>query len=325
MSGHPAVRASTRERVHAAAAELGYQVDAVARTLRAGSSGLIGLILTNLLNSSIQTIADTIQATGHLHGYEALIATTNGDPDREREVIQLLRSHRVDGVLVMGSGANTELLNGLHAAGFPVVALIRLPRGVQTPAVVYDDRDAGRQAAEHLIGHGHRRIAFIGGPASTRSGRERYAGFVDTLRGSGIPVPEELILRGDFDAQFGTAAAEALLSVAEPATAVVIGNHEAMSAALQVFARRDVDIPGRLSVVGIEDADILRFWHPAITVVDTNPAQLGALALSTILEQLGDPRTEASAGSSPDPARPRPTVVPVQLIQRGSTAHHRTQ
>jgi LacI family transcriptional regulator len=311
MSGHPAVRASTRERVQAAAESLGYQVDSVARSLRAGSSGLIGLVLTNLMNASIQTAANTIQATGHLQGYEVLIATTNEDPDREREIVQRLRSHRVDGVIVMGTGANTLLLNELNASGFPVVALIRLPRGVTTPAVVYDDRDAARQACAHLIALGHRDIAFVGGPGSTRSGRERYAGFVQTLRAADVPVREELVWRGPFDSAFGSAVALGLLAGRRRATAVVVANHEAMSGVLQVFAQQSVVIPQELSIVGIEDAVIQQYWHPAITVIDTNPRQLGALALDEMVRQLKNAEPDVGHG---------PVVVPVALIERASTA-----
>ncbi len=170
LSGHPSVRPETRERVQATALQLGYQVDPIARALRAGSSGLIGLVLTNLMNASIQAIAKTVQSKGHDEGYEVLIATTENDPRREYEIVQRLRSHRVDGVLVMGTGANTDMLNRLHEDGFPVVAIIRLPHGVATPSVVYDDRGAAQQATSYLLSRGHRSIGFIGGPAATRSG-----------------------------------------------------------------------------------------------------------------------------------------------------------
>jgi LacI family transcriptional regulator len=307
LSGHPSVRPATRERVQAAALRLGYRVDPVARALRAGSSGLLALVLTNLMNSSIQVIARTVQTIGHDNGYEVLIATTENEAARELEIVQRLRAHRVDGVIVMGSGPNTGLLNALHADGCPVVAIIRLPAGVRTPSVVYDDPGAARQAADYLLGRGHRDVAFVGGPASTRSGRLRYAGFAAALRTAAAAPRQEITLRGPFTPDFGAAAMTRILGVMPPPTAVVVANHEAMSGVLQVLAQRRVDVPARLSVVGIEDAELLRYWHPAITVVDTEPQRLGELAIETMLRQL---RRE--------PGGETRFVTDTHLVERGS-------
>lgn len=307
LSGHPSVRPETRERVQAAALRLGYRVDPVARALRAGSSRLIALVLTNLLNSSIQVIARTVQAIGHANGYEVLIATTENDSAREREIVQRLRAHRIDGIIVMGAGENTSLLNEVHADGCPVVAIIRLPSGVRTPSVVYDDHGAAGQAAGYLLDRGHRDIAFIGGPAGTRSGRLRYAGFAARLRSTGLAPRAEVTLRGAFTPEFGATAMSKILRAATPPTALVVANHEAMSGVLQVLARHRVDVPGQLSVVGIEDAELLRYWHPAITVIDTEPQRLGELAIATMLRQL---RRETEGESS--------FVMQAHLVERGS-------
>ena len=233
LSGHPSVHPETRARVQAVAEKMDYHVDAVARALRAGSSGLIGVVLTNLVNASIQTIATTIQTKGHALGFEALVATTDNDPLRERDIVNRLRSHRVDGVIIMGVGENTAMLNALDASGFPVVAMIRLPRGVTTPAVVYDDRHAAELATDHLLAIGHRDIAFLGGPASTRSGRERYAGYQRSLRAAGLPVRDELVSRGPFEPEFGVHAVAELLGGPVRPSAFVAANHEATAAALQ--------------------------------------------------------------------------------------------
>jgi LacI family transcriptional regulator len=311
LSGHPSVHPTTRARVQAVAAEMDYQVDAVARALRAGSSGLIGVVLTNLVNSSIQTIATTIQAHGHAAGFEALVATTENDPLRERDIVNRLRSHRVDGVIIMGVGENTAMLNALDAAGFPVVAMIRLPRGVDTAAVVYDDRRAAETATEHLLALGHREIAFLGGPASTRSGRERFAGYLRSLRAAGLAGRDDLTARGPFEPEFGFTAVHDLLVGPVRPTGLVAANHEATPAALQELGRRGISIPHELSVVAIEDADVLRYWHPAITVIDTDPELVGKLALAALLGRLR---------GEPDPAVGGPTVVHVRLVERASTA-----
>jgi LacI family transcriptional regulator len=314
LSGHPSVRPATREHVLLVAERLNYRADPVARALRAGNSGLIGLVLTNLLNPSIQEIAETIQTLGHESELEVLIATTNGRADREQRVIGALTSHRVDGLIVMGSAESAPLLNSLYSGGLPLVELIRLPGEIRTPSVVYDDLAAGRIATEHLLAAGHRRIAFLGGPADTRSGRERYQGFVDALGSRGITVNPVDVFRGEFLSAFGAAAMSQFLDGHTRASGLVVANHEAMFGGLQVLAQHGVAIPASLSVVAVEDEALLSFWHPPITVVDTMPGKLAEAAMQLMLHQLG----QGERPSEPGPAVP--TVMPVRLIERASTA-----
>lgn len=314
LSGHPSVRQSTRDLVFAVAERLDYRADPVARALRAGSSGILALVLTNLLNPSIQEIAETIQSLGHDDDLDVLITTTNGEPERERRVIDTLSRHRVDGLMVMGSSESAPLLNALHSGGLPVVELIRLPEQLVAPSVVYDDFAAGRIAAEHLLELGHTRVAFLGGPADTRSGRERYRGFAGAMASRGLEVRHDDVFRGAFHSEFGAAAMAGFLATAPRATAMVIANHEAMFGALQLVAQHGIDIPGSLSVVAVEDEPLLRFWHPAITVVDTRPVQLAEAAMSIMRQQLGRDPSRLPSISVP------PTVMPVTLIPRASAS-----
>jgi LacI family transcriptional regulator len=312
LSGHPAVRPDTRERVQAIAEKLNYRADPIARALRAGSSGLIGLVLTNLVNPAIQEVAETIQSLGHAAGLEVLIATTNGLAERELSAIGALTSHRVDGLMVMSSDASAELLNSLHAGGLPVVELIRLPDAIQTPSVVYDDRAAGRLATLHLLDQGHRRIAFLGGPPETRSGRERYDGYVAAMHEREVPLLESDVFRGEFSAETGRRAMERIVDAGLATTGLVIANHESMFRALQVLSQRGVDIPSRLSIVAVEDEPLLSYWHPPITAVDTRPVALGHAAMEAMLRQL-------SSASGTAPRIAAPVVMEVELIVRSST------
>ncbi|MHB1171714.1 MAG: LacI family DNA-binding transcriptional regulator [Lacisediminihabitans sp.] len=313
LSGHPAVRPSTREHVSAAAEKLNYRADPIARALRAGSSGLIGLILTNLQNPSIQEIAEVVQSLGQDAGLEVVIATTNGDPERELRAIGALTSRRVDGLIVMSSEASAPMLNSLYDDGLPLVELIRLPGAIRTPSVVYDDRAAGRLATKHLLDQGHTRIAFLGGPPETRSGRERYLGYLEAVHGRGTRSQPSDVFRGDFQTEFGVKSMTQFLDEPERATGLVIANHEALLGALQVLSQRGIAIPDQLSLIAVEDEPLLRFWHPAITVVDTMPAALGSAAMAAMNAQL-------HADEALETAETSPRIMPVRLIERDSTA-----
>jgi LacI family transcriptional regulator len=315
LTGHPAVLPETRQRVLHAAEALHYRVDPVARALRAGSSNLLGLVVSNLQNPSIQQIVEVIQTRGQTEGYEVVIATTNDDGARERRLIQALAGRRVDGLISMSSGANTELLNKLHEGGLPVVELIRLPNGTKTPSVVYDDRTAGRIATEHLISLGHRDIAFLGGPPSTRSGAERYLGFEEALSSAGVPVNPGFVLRGAFSFAYGVTAMDTLLRSQRRPTALVIANHEATFSALQELNRQNVAIPDDLSVVAIEDDPLLPWWHPAISAIDVQPSVMAAQTLDMLLALVRDSAT------SPDSV----VFSDISLVERSSTAPRRAE
>lgn len=289
LGGHPAVLPETRERVVAAAEALNYRGDPVARALRAGSSNLIGLIVSNLQNPAIQTVAEVIQTRGQTHGLEVLIGTTNDDGDRERRLIDTLAGRRVDGLITMSSGANTALLNDLHAGGLPVVDLIRLPPHTTTPAIVYDDLTAAALATQHLLDLGHRRVAFVGGPPSTRTGAERFAGFRSTMQAAHATIDTQLVQRGPFTPTFGVEAVQRLLNGATAPSAVLIANHEAMFSALQALNRAGIGVPEHISVVVIEDDPLLAWWHPPLTAVDVHPTELARVAMDSLLAQRGSP------------------------------------
>jgi LacI family transcriptional regulator len=301
LSGHPAVDPQTREQVLEAAARLRYRVNPAARALRRGSSQMVGLIVTNLVNASIQTLVESVHALAHTAGFQVLMAVTNGDPDREREVLAALTDHRVAGVIVMSSSSDPAQLHALEGQGIAVVDVIRRPRGIRTAVVLNDDRAGAIHATDYLVGLGHRDIAFIGGPTDTQSGSQRFAGYSSVLERHEIELDETI--------EWGAETAGRLFDSMAASTALLVANHEAMFGVLNVAAQRGLRIPDELSLVGFEDAPLFRYWHPAITVVDTDPGSLAADAWQSLAAAMADP---AERGSR--------KVVPAHLVVRDSCA-----
>jgi LacI family transcriptional regulator len=309
LSGHPSVLPSTRARVEAAAARLSYQPNRTASALRTRRTGLLGLVVNNLRTATFHTIAETLQAWAAQHCYQVLVCTTGGSPDREAAFLQTVRAHHFDGVVVAGSGANTELVNGLVEEGRAVVTMNReVPRSL-APSVMSDYERAARLAAEHLIGLGHTRIGAIEGAEEVTSGRLHHAGFTAAMADAGLPVPDELVHRGLFTPEFGCTAATALLALPEPPTALLISNHEASFGALPVLG---LHVPEQLSVICTEEEPFYSWWSPPLTTVDNRAALQAERAAALLLAQLD------GAGSD-CPVRPAELVDPV-LVVRGSTA-----
>jgi LacI family transcriptional regulator len=309
LSGSSRVSAETVARVRAAATALGYRPNANARALRTSRSQFVGLVVTNLFNDSFQTIAEVVQHQFAAHGYQLMLSVTSGDPAQERSALHTLAEHSAAGVIVVGS--DTEATEELRALGMPTVHLARRPERPSGDCVLGDDITGARSATEYLLGLGHRRVAVIAGPADVPSGRERMQGFWLAMRAAGIEVDEALGRSVPLRPEAGAEAVESLLAL--PArrrpTALLVANHEASYGALPTLQEREVLIPAELSVVCYEDSQLARWWHPAITVIDNNAAQMGELAARLLLERLDRPS-----------AAPGEFRVGSRLVERASCA-----
>ena len=268
LSGSPLISRDTQAVVQAVAERLGYRVNRAASALRSRQTHLIGLVLNNLLNASFHTIAEVVQRRAHKEGYQVILMISDADAKRERELLSTLSEHHVDGLVLIGTGENVGVTNTMIAGGTPIVSVIRSPAGSAAPAVLASDRDGATQATEHLINLGHRRVAYIGGPPSTNSGAERYAGYLDALANAGIKLDPELVERGPFAPEFGSTATHALLDRRPDITAVFAANHESVFGVLPALVARSVTVPDQISLVCYEDIPWLQWWAPPITVVD---------------------------------------------------------
>jgi LacI family transcriptional regulator len=315
LSGSALIAPATRLTVQEAAERLGYRPNRAASSLRSKQSHLIGLVLNNLINASFHTIAEVVQRRASTEGYQVILCITDADAHTERSFLDMLADHGVDGLIMIGSGQNAAVSNRMYAHGTALVNVIRAPDGGAPPSVLAADREGAFTATTHLIDLGHRRIGFIGGPAGTNSGDERHAGYVQALREAGHALDEGLVRQGPFTADFGVRAVTSLLAENPPMSALLAANHEAVFGILPTLVAEHVQVPENLSLICYEDISWLRSWQPPITVVDNGAAELGALAIDLLLQQMGARR---QAGSVPSGRHGRTYRVGAQLIERHS-------
>lgn len=310
LSGHPSVDDGTRARVVQSAKDVGYRVNRLASGLRSGRSYLLGLAVTNLVNASIQEITQVVQRRAREAGYKVLLGVTNGDPAVEAGVIEAFAESRVDGLILMGSAENAELINQTIDSGTPIVGMIRNPSGLHLPAVLPDNVGATREAARHLLGLGHRQIAYIGGPLDVASGLERFQGFSAEMAAAGTVIDPDLVRSGPFTPEFGAAAAASLLRRRDRFTAMLVANHEAVFGVLPELVHAGVFMPEELSLIGIEDVPWFSAWRPPITVVDIDPEAIGEAAFEVLMR----------AVSGKGAAEPSLVRREARLLERGSCA-----
>jgi LacI family transcriptional regulator len=286
LTGSSRVSEQTAAKVRAAAATLGYRPNASARALRKARSQFIGLVVTNLVNTSFQVIADVARREFARHGYQLMLSITDGDPVLERSTLGILVDYNAAGVIVVGS--DSEAAGELRERGTPTVHLARRPRQLAGHCVLGDEIAGARSATEYLLEAGHRRIAIIAGPRDVQSGRERMQGYWLAMQAAGVPVREELTLAVALSPEAGAQAAKTLLGL--PArrrpTALIVASHEACYGALPSLREHPISVPDDLSVICYEDSPLARWWHPAITVIDNNARQMGELAARLLLQRM---------------------------------------
>jgi len=312
FSGRGEVMAALRARVLSAASELGYQPNYVAQSLRRGATDLIGFVASDLSDPFSAEVVAGAEDVLRPAGCALLVMSSNHDPGTDAANVRHLNSRRVDAILVSPSREDDSgLLAALAEFDGPAVALeseLRTPLPID--AVCADHRGGMRDAVEHLIGLGHRRMAALTGPMVRRSGRERLAGLVEALRAHGL---EEGAMPIATEHRADAAEAEALrlLDGVSPPTALLACSLPLLVGALRAIDRRGLAIGRDLVLVGWDDAPLAELSHPPIAVVDRDPRSLGAAAARLALGRLGH------RGARDDgPARVE--VHPMRFIPRAS-------
>ena len=301
---------ATRERVIAAARELGYRPNLLARGLVRRRSYALGVVVPDLSNPFFADVVSGVQAVAAERGYAVLLCEGRHVP-AERH-LEELRSRLIDGVILDAAGEASipaERLEGLN------LVLIDEPTG-RWPGVASDAEAAGRVAAEHLLGLGHRRLAFLG-PASPAHGfRFRERGFVARLREAGIDLPSERLRRVPATAEGGGGGMRALLELPETPTGVFCADDMVAIGALKACLAAGVGVPERVSVVGCDDVELARLLTPELTTVHVPAREMGARAARLLVRRLE--RGEEGEGPS--------RRLPVRLVARGSSgpAHDRS-
>jgi LacI family transcriptional regulator, galactose operon repressor len=301
------VKGSTLRRVDAAAASLGYQTDAIARSLRTRRTSTVGVLIPDLTNPVFPPTVRGIEDGLGEAGYTVLLANTDNDRVRERRQLEALGSRQVDG-LVVATADHAQPANALTVpTGLPLVLLYDLIDGVEAHSVVIDDAAGTRKAVAHLRALGHQEIAYLAGPQHRSPAVERLSAFRQAM---GDGLRDELVRECESFAEDDAAAAFGELLDSGPAfTAVVAASDQLALGVYDVLAARGLSCPGDCSVVGFHDVPFMDKLRPGLTTVHVPHHQAGVEAARLLLGQLRNP-------SSP----PVQVRVPVRLVERGSTA-----
>ncbi len=307
VNDEPGVSPELEARVRQAIEQLRYRRDANASMLRrlGGKTQTIGLVLEDVSNPFSSALHRAIEDAARDRGVLVFAGSCDEHPDRERELIGSFRERRVDGLIIVPASHDHGYLYDDQRTGTALVFLDRPAVHLDADSVVSDNRGGAIVATEHLLGHGHTRIGFLGDLLTISTAKERLAGYRQGLELARIAVDERLIRTDLHDADAALAAVGEMLSLPDPPTAVFAGQN--LLTIGGVHALRNAGLQRRVALIGFDDLSLADMVDPAISVVAQDPQALGRSAAELLFRRLDGETGEAVH-----------QVVPVTLIPRGS-------
>lgn len=311
LSGYPYIRETTRTKVLASVDALGYQLNVLARNLKSGRTGIIGLALPELSLPYFAELADAVIDAAEQHGLTVMIEQTAARRERELTVLSSERGSLVDGLLFSPLALGPDDAEHLRTSTPMVLLGERIFHGPVDHVVI--DNVAGTQAAmEHLIALGRRRIAVIGTHPGERVGTAaiRYGAYLSALAVAGIrPVKKLAVPAGPWHRATGAEAMEQLLSTGSKFDAVLCLNDTLALGAIRALIKDGVRIPDDVAVAGFDDIDEARYSTPTLTSIDPGRTEIAAAAVQLLVDRM-----------SGDDSDHREIVAPYALKVRESTA-----
>ncbi|MBP1705107.1 MAG: putative LacI-family transcriptional regulator [Chloroflexi bacterium] len=325
LGGYGPVSDDARARVMSAADRLGYRPNRLARSMITGTTHTLGVVIADIQLAFFAQAVRGISDAARAQEFEVILANTDEDRAKELAAVDVLIDKRVDGLIVApADSAQTAHLAEAQRRGIPVVLIDRGAPGLRCDVVAVDNQRAARNAVNHLIRLGHRRIAIVTEASTALSAAEigrahlppagqmtsvlRQAGWAAALRGAGLPVTDELIRTARYDRDDARAATAAAIAGADRPTAILTTDETMTLGALEAILEAGLDIPGDISLVGFDDSPWTTVVRPPLTVIAQPVYELGAMAARRLLARV--------AG---DDSPPGPVFLDTSFILRGST------
>ncbi len=297
----------TRQRVLETVREMGYAPSTAARSLARGSTQTIGLLVPDVDAEFFAPLLRGVADAAAESGFDLLLALRPAPLGKRMCKERPLGRHNVDGVLVFAGSADELELRRLRSSGCPVVLLYHAATGgMDVPSVLVENRYGARQAVEHLIGHGRRRIAFLRGPPGYEDAREREQGFRDALEANGLGAQDAPVGDGGFSASVALATVSSWLERGLVFDAIFACDDDSASGALRALHDAGVNVPSDVAVVGFDDAPFAPHLEPPLTTVRAVTERVGREAVRLLVDQI-------ETGSSALQVR-----LPTELIVRRS-------
>lgn len=310
INHHPAVSDDKRQRVLEAIEEMGYQINDVARSLKANSTKTIGVLIPDIANEFYADVVRGMEDVARSKGYSYILSSTDSNTEKELRSMMIMRDKQVDGILMM---SHTVAPSMLHYIEENHLSVVLVASGVETSAmatVSIDNRQAAYDAVSYLASLGHRRIAIISGPVSDLSGGvARLEGYRQSMRDHELTIPEAYEQVGmEYTYQTGYDKMELLLQMEELPEAVFVAGDYMAIGAMKAIRDRGLAIPEQIAVMGFDNLAVSKYCSPSLSTVNQPRYQMGQEAMHLLFRQIEGEKSEK-----------RNIVLPHEVIMRQST------
>ena len=317
VSGAVPVSEPLRLKVQDAIRELDYHPNHVARSLKTSRTRTLGIIVPDMTISFYPQVIRGAETAAWKQGYSLMAVNSTDGPDRQKELLSLLRSQRVEGILLVVAAAPVPMtqITRLIEAGIPVVCLDRIPEELAVDSVSVEDYSAAEMGADHLIAMGYRHIALVTGPRSLTNEKRRLQGYEQSLRRAGIPLDENLIWHGNVRPEdVAELCRQRLLSGLRP-DAIFCTNGPTALGALRALRDCGLSTPEDIGFATFDELTLDDLFTPAITTVVQPAYEIGLQAAETLFDRI--------RGDGDEIADPRTIRLPASLKIRESTRERR--
>jgi LacI family transcriptional regulator len=307
INGGERVSPRTLEKVRQVIDMLGYRPNQAARVLKGARTRTIGLIIPSIADPFFSSVAETAQAIARANDSLLIVTATGNDPLAVIDNLNVLVSHRVDGLLIAPASTRSQALSQLLARiPIPVVAIDRPIHDSSVSSILTDNFEGSRSAVQHLIGHGRRHVACLTGETTLFTIQQRIRGYRAAVAAAGLPETLNTSIRDYRSAEY---AISNLLAAPNPPDAFFTLKNSATIYAFEVLQKLGIAIPGQVALLGFDDFELAATVRPTISVVRQPIEEIGRAAAELLFEQLGAGRKAA---------RTRRITLETQLIRRAS-------
>lgn len=304
------LRPETLARVAEAVRRTGYTPNVAARSLRGRRTMLVLVVVPDIANPFFSDVLLGIDVALDRHGYGFLIGNLGNAAGKQRQVLDIVQAGQVDGVILLNGAIPADGGRRLTDLGVPMVAVCEAIPGADLPQVEAENRAAARAAVAHLVGLGHRRLAYLSGTATNILDVERRAGFIEGLAAAGIARRTAAFYPGDFTFRGGEAAAEVFLARRARCTALFAASDEMAVGFLKRVQAAGLRVPDDLSVVGFDGIALADYVEPTLTTFRQPRRELGQAGAELLVRVMT---------GFPIPAGEAHVRLPVELLARASS------
>lgn len=277
-----------RERVLGVILELDYHPNHFARSLKTKQTKMLGMIIPDITNPFFPQLVRGAEDAALQHGYMLVTFNTDDRMEREEEVLAVLRSRRVDGILLIIAhtvGRSLHIERTL-AAGVPIVCLDRIPPGLPVDSIATDNRKGAEVCIRHLLSMGHRKIAIITGPMDLRTAQDRFEGYQSALRQAKLKPDPGLIVQGDFHLESGYRLAKDLLLRHTRPTALFVSNGMMALGVVKALEETHFRCPHDIAVATFDDLPIADVFRPRLTAVAQPVYEIGRRGVELLIQRI---------------------------------------